>query len=249
MKHPAKYSNAILDVLTSVLTGYEGRVLDPFAGTGRIHLLSRPGLETWGVELEREWAGMHPRTICANALSMPFPPKTFQAIVTSPTYGNRLADHHNARDGSVRRSYTHDLGHALHPTNSGALHFGMAYRAFHQVAWAECNRVLQAGLFIVNVSDFISLGERVPVVDFHVDCLRHLGLVEAAHLKVPTPRLRYGANRGARVEEESVLVYRKEAPCPRPHPFMYRRSSTTFTSTSSRPGAPTSLAMTTPSES
>lgn len=118
--HPAKFSSSILTVLAGLVQP-EWRILDPFAGTGRVHSL---GSNTWGVEIEPEWASMHPRTIVGDALHLPFAAKSFDAVITSPTYANRLADHHEAKDGSVRHSYRHDLGRPLHPSNSGQLQWG-----------------------------------------------------------------------------------------------------------------------------
>ena len=104
-------------------------------------------------------------------------------VVTSPTYGNRLADHHNAKDGSRRISYTHTLGRTLTPGNSGAMHWGKDYRLLHRLSWEEVARVLSiGGLFVLNVSNHIRKGEEVPVVQWHRD------------IEVPTARLRYGAN-------------------------------------------------------
>ena len=79
--------------------------------------------------------------------------------MTSPTYGDRLADHHDARDGSVRHSYKHDLGRDLHPDNSGAMQWGPAYRDFHTAAWVEVRRVLRpGGRFVLNVKDHVRGG-------------------------------------------------------------------------------------------
>src|SRR5690606_16073322 len=126
ISHPARYSRALLDEFRSILEhhGMPGdNILDPFAGTGRIHELQDDGWETVGVEIEKEYADMHLDTVHGSALDLPFDPETFAAIVTSPTYGNRLADSHNASDPERRRSYTHDLGHDLDPDNSGTLHW------------------------------------------------------------------------------------------------------------------------------
>jgi tRNA G10 N-methylase Trm11 len=233
MKHPAKFSNSILDLFANLLHGVDGLLLDPFAGTGRIHELARTGLVTVGVELEHEWAGMHTRTICGDALRLPFPDKTFNVIATSPTYGNRLADHHEAKDGSTRHSYTHDLGRTLHKRNSGVLAFGDRYQKFHTLAWAESVRVLKDnGLMIVNVSDFVRGGQVVPVVEWHRQHLAAaLHLYEVEHFKVATRRLRYGANNKVRVEGESILVFKKE-PKWQANPFNYRRSAKMFINTS-----------------
>ena len=53
-----------------------------------------------------------------------FSDATFDMVVTSPTYGNRMADHHNAKDGRRRITYTHNLGRTLTPGNSGAMQWG-----------------------------------------------------------------------------------------------------------------------------
>lgn len=88
--HPAKFTDVILATIADQLYGVTGRVLDPFAGTGRIHRLARPDLETVGVEIEPEWAAQHPNTVVGDALHLPFPDESFDAICTSPTYGNRM---------------------------------------------------------------------------------------------------------------------------------------------------------------
>ena len=72
-------------------------------------------------------AGAHGRlhhTTTGDSGQMHYPDVTFDAICTSPTYGNRMADHHEARDGSPRDTYRHVLGRPLTPGNSGALHWG-----------------------------------------------------------------------------------------------------------------------------
>lgn len=209
--HPAVFSNKIIPVLARMLDPSHQRVLDPFAGVGRIHEI--PPMVTWnletvGVELEPEWASLHPNTIVGNALGLKFEDDTFDAVVTSPTYGNRFADHHNAKDGSVRRSYTHDLGRQLQEDNSGAMHWGPKYRDFHTKAWIESKRVIRlGGRIVLNISDHIRQKNRQHVSSWHTQTLFTLGfeLVDAA--RVETPRLRQGANGEARTPAELVLAF------------------------------------------
>lgn len=209
--HPAPFSDAILPELAAMLDGRHRLVLDPFAGVGRIHEIV--GLVSWdmdtvGVELEPEWAGLHSRTCIGSVLALPFADDSFDAVVTSPAYGNRLADHHRARDGSVRRSYTHDIGHPLHEDNSGAMQWGERYRQFHVAAWEECRRSLRpGGRLVLNVSDHIRGGARQYVSSWHVGTLIRLGFELADALHVATPRLRQGSNREARVNFELVLAF------------------------------------------
>lgn len=97
-KHPARFSDPILPVLASFLEpGWS--VIDRFAGTGRIHELRSlvPGLHTFGVELEREWAEMSPYTWCGDAFEVTGEDR-YDAEVTSVAYGNRFADKHNAQE-------------------------------------------------------------------------------------------------------------------------------------------------------
>ena len=96
-EHPAKYSAPVLDVITDILETRQinGLTIDPFAGTGRIHQLATHLRPTIGVEIETEWADMHPNTIQGDSTQLAqivkqldLPP--VNAIITSPAYGNRM---------------------------------------------------------------------------------------------------------------------------------------------------------------
>jgi SAM-dependent methyltransferase len=167
LSHPARYPNALIPILASTVPVDQfPNVLDPFAGTGRIHQLPN---QTVGVEIEPEWAALHDDTICASALALPFDNDSFDAIVTSPTYGNRLADAGYSATPDRRHSYTFDLGHKLSDDNSGGMHWGGRYRAFHEDAWAEADRVLRPkGRFVLNIKDHIRQHERQFVTGWHV---------------------------------------------------------------------------------
>ena len=139
-----------------------------------------------------------------------FSDATFDMVVTSPTYGNRMADHHNAKDGRRRITYTHNLGRTLTPGNSGAMQWGDEYRHLHRLSWKEVERVLpMGGLFVLNVSNHIRKGQEIPVVQWHRDAVLAMGFTVERDVEVPTARLRYGANHAARIEREHVLCLRK----------------------------------------
>ena len=206
-KHPAKYSTGLLPVFADLLAGCDA-VLDPFAGTGRVHRLrSLVGCWTVGVELESEWAAMADGTIVSDATRLPFADGTFDAVCTSPTYGNRLADHHEPRDDSHRSSYQFDLGRKLNDANSGLLQWGEPYREFHRVAWREITRVLDpaAGRLVLNLKDHVRGGRLMPVTGFHVEELRALGMVLRNVIGVAAPSNRRGANREARAGNAEIV--------------------------------------------
>ena len=211
MKHPAKFTDVILDRARPFVQAKGGLWLDPFAGSGKIHLLNDV-CKTIGVEIEQEWADLHPDTICGDStmLLLLFKMGLFDGIFTSPTYGNRMADHHNAQDGSTRHTYTHYLGRTLHDNNSGKMQWGEAYRTLHRAVWWQCFCVLKpGGMMLVNVSNHIRKGVEIPVVSWHFDTLRELGFERNTELMIPTPRLGHGENDKARVDHEVLLVMTK----------------------------------------
>lgn len=103
-RHPAKFSKPILAAIRKVLVPEAQavghlKVLDVFAGQGGVHELAEQCVSTLGVELQPEWAAAHPDTIVGDATALPAEWRDrFDALVTSPCYGNRMADHHDARD-------------------------------------------------------------------------------------------------------------------------------------------------------
>ena len=212
--HPAKFSDTILEVLQSTLEEESRRhrrhlrVLDPMAGTGRIHELAGPWT-TVGVETESEWAACHSRTVVADATALPFSDHAFDAAITSPAYGNRMADAHEAKDvyktgpraGQLtdRITYRHKLGRKLSPNNGGGLQRGEKYREVHERTLAEMVRVTApGGLVVVNVSNHIRNHQEVDVAGWWHGVMEQTGLLPEQDLRVPTPRIRYGKNHGAR---------------------------------------------------
>lgn len=174
-------------------------LLDPFAGVGKVHQLATENIQTFGIELEPEWANQHPRTEVGDARDLPFKDGYFDVVVTSPTYGNRMADHHNAAPTcsackstgkklyageknerkckscngtgtSKRISYRHQLGRQLTEGNSGAMQWGYDYRTLHRRAWHEVARVLRPNsLFMLNVSNHIRKEDEQRVAEWHLD--------------------------------------------------------------------------------
>lgn len=224
-RHPAKYSEPIVQAMSRLIaarardTGRALTVLDPFAGTGRIHRLAgqRGIARTIGIEIEPEWAGMHPDTICADSIAW------MQArarrggsgrvdlVATSPCYGNRFSDHHNAQDGSTRRSYAHDLGRPPAAASSSTLPWGPRYWTFHATAYRAIYGILHPGdWFLLNVSDFVRQKELVHAVEWHHGAAIGVGFEQVRPVRwISTARHGHGANRDARADAEAILVLRR----------------------------------------
>jgi tRNA G10 N-methylase Trm11 len=217
VKHPAKFSDSVLAVLNEVMADEAERrearlfVLDPMAGVGRIHELDRSAVyKTIGIELEQEWARAHPWTLQGDATALLFRDSTFDAVVTSPCYGNRMADHHNAKDDSRRITYKHVLGRDLSPNSGAGLQWGDAYRELHRRILGEMVRVTKpGGLVIVNVSNHIRKGTEQFVAEWWLARMLLAGLRFKRAIPVRTPRMGFGENYTVRVDCEWVFVTRK----------------------------------------
>lgn len=121
MKHPARYSRQIVEVLAEILTSrwpdWFGRPLlhDPFAGTGErlAEMAERTGFHYSGTEIE-ECFIVAPHILAGDSTKWEtYPPARHPieygagnwVVVTSPAYSNGVSDHHLARDSSTRKTY------------------------------------------------------------------------------------------------------------------------------------------------
>jgi len=218
-KHPATYTKTIIEKISALLCDYnKALVLDPFAGTGKLALIKEYGYKGKVIcnEIEIEWTKDSPYLVdewhVGDAVDMNWAEdNSIDAICTSPTYGNRMADHFNSKDNSKRITYKHYLGRDLDTQNTGRMQWGKKYRDKHIEVYKECIRVLtNGGLFILNISDHIRKGVIVPVTQWHKDILLAIDLELIEHIKIETPRMRYGRNNKARVPHEDILVFQKK---------------------------------------
>lgn len=204
MQHPAKYNDKFIPIFETILQDCN-LILDPFAGTGKLKDMIHSS-EIICLEIEPEWAN----DIIGNVLYLPFKNESFDAICTSPTYGNRMADKFvDANKKYKRKTYTYYLGRRLSKDNSGQMQWGRSYKKFHEEAWKECVRVLKpGGIFCLNIKDHIRNKKRQYVTKWHIATLESMGLKKIEHYKIETNGLTYGENL-QRVTYESIVHFVK----------------------------------------
>tara|TARA_R110000772_G_scaffold36981_8_gene88109 strand:- start:559 stop:1278 length:720 start_codon:yes stop_codon:yes gene_type:complete len=227
VKHNAKFTRNITDEITWMLNKYRGegimRLLDPMGGVGGIFDTHSADGE-WMidmVEIEHEWAvaatthpladGQTDRVMEADFLTwLPDAYWLYDFVVTSPTYGNRMADHHEAKDGSKRNTYRHTLGRELTDGSSAGMQWSEEYRFFHEKAWLKVWDLLApGGIFIVNVKDHIRKGVKQPVSAWHRLLLIAIGFELLESRDMPVRGNRQGRNGDVRVDHEQIYVFKK----------------------------------------
>ena len=215
-KHPAVMNEKILDACNSLLPDKKMRILDPFAGIGSTAKYLT-NYDVVGIEIEKEWAVQNEHTICGDSLTEIPKLGKFDAIVTSPCYGNRMADDFKQSEENTRKyiTYKHFLNKKLSNGTTANLHFGKKnnkYEDLHLKIWKVCVTSLKVdGLFILNCKDFISDGKLMEVTNWHIDTLSSLGLTETKKVKVKSKGMRYGSNSNLRLDYEYVVCFKKLA--------------------------------------
>lgn len=212
-KHPAPFRDDHIQIAREMLDGRGVHtILDPFAGTGKVHDLRRYGFETYGVEKEPEWATQSEFSVVGNTLELSVVlasnglPQTYDACVTSPSFGNRMADHFDSKDGSRRHTYRHYLGRPIEGESSAVLQWGKGYRVFHLRAWEKVTEHVSR-FFILNIKDHIRAGEVQPVTQWHIAVLENLGWRTVEHRRIDAPGQRHGENHLLRVPDESMILF------------------------------------------
>lgn len=234
VKHPATYSQSVLDALDILVP--DGMWLDPFVGVGKLYSLTRDYRFFYGCEIEPEWANEAWRYVpmrflgeesrraafhteigdCRDTMRKWIADgRTFDGVVSSPVYGNRMSDHHNAKDASTRRSYKFDLGRNLTEGNSGVMYFWQpAYAEFHEeVAGLVADIVRPGGKLFWNVKNFLKTKNGVEheydVVSYYLQLWESYDFNIKRVVDVPTPGMRYGENHEVRIDSEKIIVAKR----------------------------------------
>jgi hypothetical protein len=215
IRHPAKYTDSFISIFADLLKD-RNNVLDPFAGTGKLGLIKQCGFSgtIYANEIEPEWINENlydcDLITCQDAELLDYPPEYFDAIRTSPTYGNRMADHHKAKDGTKRNTYTHCLGRQLSGGNTGKMQWGVEYMEKHKRIYKHLYLLVKPnGLFICNIKNHIRNGKEINVKEFHENALISCGFIKTNEIFVETKGNGFGANSDKRTNGEYILVFQK----------------------------------------
>ena len=228
--HHAQFSPEIITVIARLLEAYSiHRVHDPFAGKGvRLgQLCDELDIKFSGTEIEPSFIEDR-RVRHGDARDRRrYPRKAPWAIVTSPVYPNGMADHHEAKDDSVRKTYraavkeNEGADRELHEGNMARYGYrgtkrpdeggrSVKRKSFWEIAEDSVRNWDGAELAIVNVSDFKAQGGVIEpfAKDWDAMMQRH-GWRSINTGQVGTKRLTYGSDdsRDERMEHEWVFVY------------------------------------------
>jgi hypothetical protein len=155
---------------------------------------------------------LHPRVPMRHLLPRP------NGIVTSPDYGNRMADQYlgtpeerrlREEEGVMprRRSYAISLGRKLSVGSAAKYGFGPEYQDTHRRIFTAVTGVCNPGARLaLNVSDHFAAYTRIYVTSWWVEMIASLGWYVERMIPVGTRRFRDGANSDLRVDAESIIL-------------------------------------------
>lgn len=212
--HPAKFSNELLPTISKYAYGI---ILDPMGGVGKIGLLKKQkDCRVSHIvinEIESEWAeqafgNMVDAVLIGDARYLT---GRYDCIVTSPPYGNRMADNFKAfKPDSMRRRYAGDLGRNPSIGSVACKHWGRGYQEMMIEIYDNIIVNVKFDRFILNVSNFIRDFKEIDVIGFYIEYFKSKGFCVLAHEKVITRRQKgVGANTNLRVLTESIIVFER----------------------------------------
>ena len=225
--HPATYTKGLLPIFADIIATHlehdfgATKILDPMAGEGSIfdlrdelHRRNRRGIIIEASDVHPWHHGRRDHrgdrlVQTADATALEWDDEDFDVIVTSPPYGNRMADKLSV-DGDHRHTYADRRGEDAGPTDTSGMQWGNAYRTTMATIWAELFRVLRGdGLLILNCKDHIRDGHYIDVTGFNAGALVRLDLVPVATRFLVTPGVQGVENADARTPGEYVIAFRK----------------------------------------
>jgi hypothetical protein len=229
-RHPAKWTDELFPVIAELLQfPKKGKLIDNMAGTCKVVLLREHGFEgeIYCAEIEDPWAKqgnglVHQADVVwvGDSRFLPYEDEFFDFFATSPTFANRMADHHKARDKSRRNTYKHAIGRDLTPGNTGMMGWlgkeGEEYRLTNRQIMQCLHRKLKPrarGVFEMK-DHFRTLKTGGPQVRQYVTrwwlrMMQAISFIILDKVDVPVEGNRQGENHDARMEYTSLVLVEK----------------------------------------
>jgi SAM-dependent methyltransferase len=222
---PASYSAEILESIRRLTPANAVRILDPFAGPNGIARLqdtlgtfsNSTGRRYLGVEIEPEWAKQGVDTIVGDATKLREMPGVVafapDMVVTSPPYGNRMADQYlGDAKGSRRHTYAIALGRTLDYGSMARYQWGPRYQTIFSEGVREIYGILPVGgHFILNIANHYRKHQLQLVVPWAVERVLARPFELRSWDSVKARKMRHGENHEVRDDYEQVFLFEKTA--------------------------------------
>jgi len=220
---PASYSTPVLDSIRRLTPANAVRILDPFAGPNGIARLAdtlgtfsrSTGRRYLGVEIEPEWAQQGLDTIVGDATKLRDIPGVVafapDCVITSPPYGNRMADQYMGDPrGSRRHTYAIALGRTLDDYSAARYQWGPKYQTILSESVREIYNILpEGGHFILNIANHYRKHTLQLVVPWAVELILKRPFELRSWDVVKARKLRDGQNHEARDDHEQIFLFEK----------------------------------------
>lgn len=226
VRHPAPFSDALLEPMIQMLKSWRrlghDPIYDPMAGSGeRLGFIATAlGVGFCGCEIEPEFIA-RPEI---SAQDCTLYEGRHRIILTSPAYGNRMADQYlgtpaekatRAATGKRprRRGYAVSLGRKVSAGSGAGLRWGDGYRSLHGriMQWVVWTNLDDGGVFLLNVGSHYRGRLYQPVGEWYLELMLGLSLHLVDYRFVETPGFRDGDNRELRVGGEHLYLFQKVA--------------------------------------
>ena len=211
-RHPATWNDALIAAAVELIdhhTEEPGILIDPMAGEGRHYeALADAG---WTLILSdiHAWPHRSSRVVHGDATDIARDDNSIDVLLTSPPFGNRLADKMST-DDDRRITYADRRGCDTADNDAAGLQWGSAYRSTMQDIWTETARVLRDdGLAVIDIKDHIRRDVRQHVTAWTVDAWQQLGWTVTDIIPVPAIGYRGVRHDRARTDAHSLIALRR----------------------------------------
>jgi len=209
-RHPATWDERLISAAAEMIehhTAAPGILIDPMAGEGSHYA---PFAEAgWTVIMSdiHLWPHRDRRVLCCDAADISADDDSIDVLLTSPPFGNRLADKMST-DDDQRVTYADRRGADAAENDASGMQWGAAYRSAMRRIWTEAARLLKDdGLAVIDIKDHIRGGSRQHVTAWTIQAWRDLGWTVADIIPVQTGHYAGISHAEKRTDGHSLIAF------------------------------------------